>query len=144
MMLPNVLTFESKLMLFKCYILAHFNFCSTVWHFSSMSDIRKIEKIQEHSLRIVYNDVSSSYSELLAKSGVSYLYINRLRRLMIQVYDSLSNTSVPKYIKELFKAKHTTYDTRCKLQLQLPTFNAIAYGRNLLSYESAKIWNSLK
>ncbi len=58
-----------------------------------LSDIMKLEKIQEHSLRIVYNDVGSSYSELLAKSGVPYLCINRLRRLMIQVYDSLSNTS---------------------------------------------------
>ncbi len=118
-------------------------FCSTVWYFCSMSDIRKMEKIQEHSLRIVYNDVNSSYSELLAKSGLSYLYTNRLRRLMIQVYDSFSNTSVPKYIKELFKAKHTTYDTRCKLQLQLPTFNTIAYGRNCVRYESAKTWNLL-
>ncbi len=47
------------------------------------------------------------------------------------------------HIKELFKAYHTTYDTRCKLQMQLPTFNIIAYGRNCLSYESAKTWNSL-
>ncbi len=62
---------------------------------------------------------------------------------MIHVYDSLSNTSVPKYIKELFKAKHTTYDTRHKLQLQIPTFNTIACGRNCLRYESAKTWNSL-
>ncbi len=102
-----------------------------------MSDIRKMEKIQEHSLCIVSNDVKS-YSELLEKSGLSYLYTNRLRRLMIQVYDSFSNTSVPKYIKELFRAKHTTYDARCKLQLRLPTFNTIAYGRNSLRYESAK------
>ena len=104
----------------------------------SWSDIRKMERIQEHSLRIVYNDVNSSYSELLAKSDLSFLYINRLRRLMIQVYDSLSNTSVPKYINELHKAKHTAYDTRCKLQLQLPTFNTTAYGRNSISYESFK------
>ncbi len=62
---------------------------------------------------------------------------------MIQVYGSLSNTSVPKYIKERFKAKHTTHDTRCKLQLQLPTFNTIAYSHNCLRYESAKTWNSL-
>ncbi len=39
-----------------------------------MSDIRKMEKIQEHSLRIVYNDVSSSYSELLAKLGVLFVH----------------------------------------------------------------------
>ncbi len=108
-----------------------------------MSDIRKMEKIQEHSLRIVYNDVNSSYSELLAKSGLSYLYINHFRRLMVQVYDTLLNTSVPKYINELVKAKLSTHDTRCKLQLQIPTFNTIAYGRNCLSYKSSKTWNSL-
>ncbi len=31
--LMRLLTSESKLMLFKYNILAHFNFCSTVWHF---------------------------------------------------------------------------------------------------------------
>ncbi len=103
----------------------------------------KMEKIQGHSLRIVYNDVSSFYSELSTKSGLSYLYITRLRRLMIQVYNSLSNTSLAKIYKGTFKVKHTTYDTRCKLQLQLPNFKTVAYGRNCLSYENAKTWNSL-
>ncbi len=73
--LSNVLTSGRKLMLFKCYILAHFNFHSTLRHFCSMLDIRKMEKSQENSLCIVYNDVSSSYSELLPKSrsGLSFL-----------------------------------------------------------------------
>ncbi len=38
-----------------------------------MSDIRKMQKIQEHSLRIVYNDFTSSYSDLVVKSGMPYL-----------------------------------------------------------------------
>ena len=36
------------------------------------------------------------------------------------------------------------YDFVEQLQLQLPTFNTIAYGRNCLRYESAKTWNSLR
>ncbi len=51
--LSSMLTSKTKLLLFKAYVLYHFNFCSTVWHVCSMSDIRKMEKIQEHSLRAV-------------------------------------------------------------------------------------------
>ena len=41
--LSSILTSETKLLLFKSYVLSQFNFCSTVWHFCSMSDIRKVE-----------------------------------------------------------------------------------------------------
>ena len=73
--------------------------------FCSMSDIRKMERNQEHSLGIVYNDVNSSYSELLAKSGLSYFYTNRLRRLVIQVYLIYINLSTGVLLFEYFCAK---------------------------------------
>ncbi len=106
--LSSVLTSETKLLLFKSYVLSQFNFCSTVCHFCSLSDIRKVVKIQEHSLRIVYSYLTSSYSYLLVKSGMPYLYVNRLWQLMLQIYESLSSPSVPNYIKQIFEAKNRT------------------------------------
>ncbi len=64
--LPTVLTPESKLMLLKCYILVHFNFAQPCGTFAVCQKLKKKwKKNQEHSLRIVYNDVSSSYSYLV-------------------------------------------------------------------------------
>ncbi len=71
-----------------------------------------MEKIQEHSLRIVYNDFTSPYSELLLKSGMPNLYVSRLRQLVLQcmqVHESLLSPSVPNYIKFPFEAKGSTY-----------------------------------
>ncbi len=62
-------------------------------------------------------------------------------------FESLSNPSVPNYIKQLFEAKNSknrTYGTtRCILQLQLPSFNTIKYGRNCIRNECPKMLNSL-
>ena len=38
------LTTEAKLLLMQAFILSHFNFCSIIWHYCSMRDLRKIEK----------------------------------------------------------------------------------------------------
>ncbi len=61
---------------------------------------------------------------------------------MLQVYESLSSPSVPNYIKQLFGAKNSKYGTKCILQLQVPSFNTIKYGRNCIRYECPKMWNS--
>ena len=35
--LSNVLTMEAKCLLFQSFILSHFNFCSVVWHYCSLT-----------------------------------------------------------------------------------------------------------
>ena len=52
--LANILTVEAKLLLVRSFIVSHFKFCSTVWHFCSISNTRKMEKIQERALRLVF------------------------------------------------------------------------------------------
>ena len=44
------LTTEAKLLLMQAFILSHFNFCSIIWHYCSMRDLRKIEKLQYKAL----------------------------------------------------------------------------------------------
>ncbi len=102
---------------------------------------RMLEKWKRY--RNIHYALFMSYSDLLLKSGMSYLYVNRLRQLLLQVYESLSSPSAPNYIKQLFEAKNSTYGTRCILQLQLPSFNTIKYARNCIRYECPKMWKSL-
>ena len=77
---------EAKLLILQTFILSHFNYCPIVWHFCSREDLRKIEKIQKRALRYVYNDFTSTYSELRCKANKPLLYTQRLKQILIQVY----------------------------------------------------------
>ena len=58
------LTTEAKLLLMQAFILSHFNYCSIIWHYCSMRDLRKIGKLQYKALKYVYNDFKSSSTDL--------------------------------------------------------------------------------
>ena len=40
-----------------------------MWHFCGKTNNQKLEKIQERALRILYNDYTSTYNELLDKAA---------------------------------------------------------------------------
>ncbi len=58
---------ESRLAIYKSYILSNFNYCPFVWHFCGISNSRNMEKIPERALRFVYEDYESTYDILLKK-----------------------------------------------------------------------------
>ena len=76
------LTTEAKLLLMQAFILSHFNFCSIIWHYCSMRDLRKIEKLQYKALKYVYNDFKSSYTctDLRKRANRPLMYIERHRQ----------------------------------------------------------------
>ena len=63
--LRNVASKESKCIMFKTYT---FNYCSTIWHYCGNISTIKIEKLNKRALRIVFNDNTSTYNELLSMS----------------------------------------------------------------------------
>jgi len=140
--LSKTLNDEDKLTLFYSFILSHFNYCSAIWHFSSVSDVLKMEKIQKRALQYVFNDFKSSYMYLLAKAERNCLYIERLKAILIEVYKSIHKLG-PSYLHNLFTAKVSNYDFRSVSSLTLPKFNTVTYGKGTLKYEGCKLWNEL-
>lgn len=51
----------SRLTIFHTFILSNLNFCPLSWHFCSVANTKKIEKIQERALRFVYYNYDSTY-----------------------------------------------------------------------------------
>ena len=84
--LANVLTMEAKCLLFQSFILSHFNFCPVVWHYCSMTDLRKVENIQKRALKIVFDDYSATYLQLRQKGDRPLLYVERLRSIAIEMF----------------------------------------------------------
>ncbi len=91
---------ESKLAIYRSYILSNFNYCPLVWYFCEIQNSRNMQKIHERALRFVYEDYESTYDILLKKGNHDMLYIGRLRNMAIEIFRALLG-STPIYIRDL-------------------------------------------
>ena len=60
--------FKEKEVLLKIFVPSDFSYCPLVWHFCSSKSLKKTGKIQERALRILCNDCTRDYNQLLNKS----------------------------------------------------------------------------
>ena len=136
------LTTEAKLLLMQAFILSHFNFCSIIWHYCSMRDLRKIEKLQYKALKYVYNDFNSSYTDLRIMANRPLMYIERQRSILLEVYKCLNQIS-PRYLHDMFEIKMMPYNLRNESIVILPKYNFIKYVKYSILYDGAALWNAL-
>ena len=60
---------DKKRMIMKAFIELQFGYCPLVWIFHGRTLNNKINRIHERALRIIYNDKSSSFQNLLEKDN---------------------------------------------------------------------------
>ena len=101
-----------------------------------------MEQIQERALLFVLNDYTSPYSNILYQARKSSLYLNRLRKLSIEIY-KITMKDCPTFLSDLFTRKEIHYDLRDNMRLEQPAYNTVTYGKNSVRYQGAKLWNSL-
>ena len=70
----------------KAFIKLQFGYCSLVWMFHSQSLNNKINRIHERSLRITYNEKSSSFQNLLDKDNSVTLHYRNIEILATEKY----------------------------------------------------------
>ena len=85
----------SKLAIFHTFILSNFNFCPLSWHFCSVANTKKIEKIQERALRYVYCDYTSSYDELLEKPKMPTSHRRQISGMALETFKILHDLLPP-------------------------------------------------
>ena len=133
---------DTKKHLAKTFVLSQFNYCPLVWHFCGNSNIHKMEKIQERTLRFVFDDNESDYKSLLQINNESTLYLKRVRIMAQEVYKAINNQS-PIYAKELLRSRNTRYSDRRPLDLYIPKVNQQKFGYKSYNFEAPSLWNSL-
>ena len=122
------------------FVLSNFNYCPLVWHFCSSKSLKKIEKIQERALRILYNDSTSDNNQLLNKSSKTSMEVKRLRNLALKIFKTLNHLN-PEYMKEIFYK--TTNLTHRPFNIKVNQNNTTKYGNKSLRSLEPHIWNSL-
>ena len=93
-------------------------------------------------LRFVLKDHTSSYNDLLLKSGFDSFRIYAVKSLMIELFKILEGMT-PDYLSELFVKADNPYDTRDKYKLIQPLKRTTAYGLRSFQYYGAHVWNML-
>ena len=83
--------FQEVKMLLDSFIFLNFNYRPLVWHFCSAALSQKKEKMQEHVLRLLYNDSYSCYNNLRLKTERPTMEVSRLRRLAVKVFKTLKS-----------------------------------------------------
>ena len=85
--------------IFRSFVLS--NYCSLVWNFCEAAHTSKMERIPYRALICIYNDVSTSNEELLARANLPTLELHRKREILVEVFKYVNNIS-PYFMWDLF------------------------------------------
>ena len=99
--IARILPFHRRRLIFKSFIESQFSYCPLVWMFCSRKINRKINYIHERALRLVYNDYSSTFVELLRADKTVSFHHRSIHNLAVEMYKVKKDLS-PSFMKEIF------------------------------------------
>ena len=91
----SLFTAKLSCILYNSFVAGDFDYCPLVWHFCGVINNNKLEKIQERSLRILFNDYESDVHDLLDSIGGQTLAWRRLKYMFLKVYKCIKKVNAP-------------------------------------------------
>ena len=110
---------------------------SPVWHFCGA------RKALRRALRIVLDEKSLHYQDLLNKCNSSDLYSIRCQDMMKTVFKTIQFERMPKYLGGLFQMRNTERNLRGSRKPVIPYVSTTTYGLHSFRYITANMWNKL-
>ena len=133
---------EKRRIIMKAFIESQFGYCPLVWMFHSRGINNKMNRIHERSLRITYNNKSSSFQDLLDKDNSVTIHHRNIRTLAIETFKVLHGLSPP-LLNEVFVERNCNYNLRGNNFLNRRRVNSVRYGTESVSFLAPKIWDIL-
>ena len=137
--IAHYMSTEKRRIIMKAFINSQFGYCPLVWMFHDRTLNRRINKIQERALRIVYDDQLSTFDELLQKDNSFTVHERNIQALAIEIYKVVNGHS-PKIMNEIFQLKENSIYCS-KFPFKSRNVRTVAYGTETLSYLGPKIWS---
>ena len=135
MRVSKYMTQEKLRILLKAFIESQFNYCPLIWMCHSRELNRKINKLHERALRLVYKDTNLTFEQLLEKDNAFTIHERNLQKLAVEMY-KVKNDLCPKTMKDIFVLK-----TAGKDDFVLPKVNSVNMGKETIRYRGPKTWN---
>ena len=131
---------KEKETIINTFVYSNFNYGSLIWHFCNKKSQNKIERIQERCLKVLSNDYTSNYEELLENSKSVPMKIKRLRTIIIEIFKTLNNQNA-NFMKEIFH--HSPNLTHRKHNIYVHPQHTTRFGTKSLRALGAHLWNLL-
>ena len=138
--MSRFLNFAQRKILMNSFIESQFAYCPLVWMFCSRKANNRINQIHERALRLVYNDTTSSFEELLIKDNSVTIHQKNIRSLAIEIFKIKNNLST-EIMSELLEARNIKYNLRSQTDFAIESVNTTNFGIESLSFFAPKIWN---
>ena len=113
-----------------------------LWHFARASDKRKLERIQERALCVIYLDKTSCYEDLLRRANLDTLNERRLKDILFLMY-KVKHQMVPGYFEGIVKRNDLKPYSLRNSDFSLPRYNTVKYGRHSIRYLGPLLWSKL-
>ena len=111
-----------------------------VWMLHNGTLKSRIDKLQERVLRLVHNNNSSSFYELLQKDNSFTIYHRKIQKLALEMYRDKHHIA-PKIMCILFHEANVPYYLRQEVSFRSWNVKTVLYDTETLSYLETKIWN---
>ena len=122
---------------------SQFNYCSLIWRCRNSMTNKKISRLHERCLRIIYNDKQSSFKMLLEKDSSVSINDRNIQCLASEMY-KVSNWLSPPVVSNIFTQKNRhSYDLRFNSQFSRPHVRSVFHGTQSISYLGPVIWDIL-
>ena len=104
-----------------------------VWMFHNRTLNYRINKIQEKALRLVHNDNTSSFYELLQKDNSFTIHHQNIQKLALEM-NRVKHRIVPKIMCKLFNEANVLYNLPQDVSFRSYNVKTVLYGTETLSY----------
>ena len=138
--LIKIVPLEKKKILMNSFIESQFSYCPLIWMFCLSRKLNKrINRIQERGLRIVYQDYTSSFEELLKKDESVCIHHRNIQLVAIEMF-KVKNNLIPDILKYIFQFNT---NPAVKKTFLIPNANNEYMGKLSLRWFGPVVWETM-
>ena len=102
----------------------------------------RINRLHERALRLVYNNSTASFEELLQLDGSFTIHQRNIQKLATELYKVKHNLS-PQFMNVIFPSSDNPYDLRINNDFKQNCIRTTYYGSETISFQGPNIWSSI-
>ena len=131
---------NKKRSVLNAFFMSQFNYCQLDWMCHNRTKNKRINRLHERYLRLIYNGKKSSFEQLLETDSSVSVHSRNLRALATEMYKIYHGIS-PTIMKEIFTLRHQNqYNLRNWTYFDTPKVRTVNHGSGSVRYLGSKIW----
>ena len=144
MRISKYMSMEKLKLLMKTFIESQFNYCPLIWMFHSRKMQKRINKLHERALRVVYKDENLTFEQLLEKDEGFTIHERNLQKIALLMY-KVKHGLCPSPVQAIFTPLENNVNLRGERNGDwvIPCVESVNYGIETLRYRGPITWNLL-